>query len=35
MTGRVRGGGRLVLAFQPCDDRRCLLRVERPIPLGP
>jgi hypothetical protein len=35
IAGRLRGGGRLVLSFQPCDDRRCLLRVERPIPLGP
>jgi hypothetical protein len=35
IAGRVRGGGRLVLSFQPCDDRRCLLRVERVLALGP
>jgi uncharacterized protein len=33
ITGRVRGEGLLVLAYQPCDDRRCLLRVERSIAL--
>ena len=32
-AGRLRGTGTLVLTYQPCDDRRCLERVEREIEL--
>jgi uncharacterized protein YyaL (SSP411 family) len=31
ITGEMRGGGRLVLRFQPCDDSRCLPPVEHPV----
>ncbi len=31
VAGRLRGTGTLVLTYQPCDDRRCLERVERKI----
>jgi hypothetical protein len=31
ITGEVRGQGRLVLRFQPCDDSRCLPPVEHPV----
>jgi hypothetical protein len=31
IAGEVRGGGRLVLRFQPCDEARCLPPVEHPV----
>ncbi|HEX3125835.1 MAG TPA: DUF255 domain-containing protein [Thermoanaerobaculia bacterium] len=33
ITGEVRGSGRLVLRFQPCDDTRCLPPIEHPVPV--
>ena len=35
LTGRLRGGGQLVLAYQPCAADRCLEPVRRTIPVGP
>jgi uncharacterized protein YyaL (SSP411 family) len=31
VTGELRGGGRLVVRFQPCDDTRCLPPIEHPV----
>jgi hypothetical protein len=31
ITGEVRGGSRLMLRFQPCDDARCLPPVEHAV----
>ncbi len=31
IVGEMRGGGRLTLRFQPCDDTRCLPPVEHPV----
>jgi hypothetical protein len=31
ISGRVRGDGRLVLRYQPCDETRCLPPVERTV----
>ncbi len=33
VTGEVRGEGRLVVRFQPCDDTRCLPPIEHPVVL--
>jgi uncharacterized protein len=33
LAGRLRGTGSLVLTYQPCDDTRCLAKVEREIPV--
>jgi hypothetical protein len=34
-VGHVEHGGRLVLAFQVCDDSRCLPEVEREVSILP
>jgi hypothetical protein len=34
ITGTVRGKGRLVLTYQPCERTRCLQTVRREIALG-
>jgi uncharacterized protein YyaL (SSP411 family) len=31
IVGETRGGGRLVVRFQPCDDTRCLPPIEHPV----
>jgi hypothetical protein len=35
VRGRLRGGGRLVLSYQPCDEARCLPPVRQVLTLGP
>jgi uncharacterized protein YyaL (SSP411 family) len=35
VTGEVRGQGRLVVRFQPCDDNRCLPPIEHPVAVSP
>jgi hypothetical protein len=34
LAGRLRGTGTLVLTYQPCDDTRCLAKVEKEIPVA-
>jgi hypothetical protein len=34
LAGRLRGSGTLVLTSPPCDDPRCLAKVEREIPVA-
>jgi hypothetical protein len=33
ISGQLRGEGKIVLSYQPCDDARCLPSVERRLPV--